>query len=530
MNRLFVCAGLIAIAGVAAAGSEVVEDGTTWTVPGDYATIQEAIDNASPGDIVCLTGMGPYGTFTCDVDGLTIKGNDLRPEPRPAPEGSDYKINRKLDQDNTRPNCESLPVVDGEGQYSSLISGNGVTIVGISFVNGKDDHNDGGALKIVGSATVSYSCFDHNKADEDGGAIYVEAGASLWVNNSVFTNNSADFGGAIEARPGGTLHLVDCDFTDNLADGTGGAIDLVDATAYIEACCFRGNDAERNILGQGGAIYSFISDVDIKNSVFCENTAFQGGGAIYSQDGDINVWYSTFWNNTSLSGGGIEQEASPSTGSDPVSKTDIVNSILVTTHLVNNVRGVVGGNGGMETLMDVFYTWTDQDLSNSPRVRDRLGNLGLADLPVGTTPADMFVDAFDCDFNLVCDLCYKAPVIDAADTSACPDLCFDKGDHGRTIDKVDNPSTGLIDEGMENTGVDIWLCNHTCAAADMGAYEFKPLPFNEILVSCEGDTDFDGDVDIDDIFVVLRKFGYPCVVTDGCEDITTDPGDGHTAR
>lgn len=530
MNRLFVCAGLIAMAGAAAAGSEGYE-GVEINVPGDYATIQDAIDNANPGDTICVLSSGPWAPFTVDVDGLTIKGADVKPEPQPEPMGSDFKVNKKLDQDNTRPACEELYTIDGQDQEATLITANGVTICGFSFVNGKDSHGNGGALKVTGSATLSYVCFTDNKADENGGAVFVGPNASVSINNATFANNNAEFGGAIEVDNGGSLSLVDVDFNGNTANDAGGAIDAFAAASItIEACCFEGNVAERGSLGQGGAIYNALSPMSVKNSVFCNNSASFGGGAIFSLDGDNDIWYSTFWNNTSLSGGGIEQSASPSTGSDPVSKTDITNSILVTTHLVNNVRGIVGGNGGMETLMDVFYSWSDQDLQNSPRVRDRDGNLGLDSLPVDTVPADMFVDAFNCDFRLVCDFCYKAPVIDAADSRACEDLCFDKDDNGRAIDKVDNPSTGLVDEGMENTGVDIWRRNHTCDAADMGAYEFKPEPFTEILVSCEGDTDFDGDVDIDDIFVVLRKFGYPCVISDGCDDIETDGGFGHDAR
>lgn len=530
MNRLLIAAGLIACAGVAVAGDEdmMPVEPTTWNVPGDFATIQEAVDAAAEGDIICLVGPGPYAPFTVTTDGLTIKGNDLRPAAPEEPEGSDFKVNKKDLQDNSRPSCEELVSIDGGGAAGTLINANGITIVGVCFTNGKDSHSNGGALKLAddASATLSYVSFSDNKADEDGGAIFVGRRASLWVNNATFANNEAEFGGAIQAGQNSNLHLVDVDFIDNDATGSGGAIDILAASSVtIEASCFIRNDAETTVAGFGGAISNFLSPVSIKNAVFCDNTAIRGGGAIYNEDGDVDVWFTTFWNNTSLSGGGIEQLASPSAGSEPVSKTDVTNSIIVTTRLVNNVRGNVADADAIR--MEVFYSFYDRSFMGEPRVRDAGGNLGLADLPVDTTPADMFVDAANCDFNLVCNPCYSAPVIDAGDSRACEDLCFDKDDKGRAIDKIDNPSTGLVNEGMDNTGVDIWRRNHTCDAVDMGAYEFKQDPFTEILVSCQGDTDFDGDVDLDDIFVVLRKFGYPCVISDGCEDIETDPGVGH---
>ncbi|GAB4551983.1 MAG: hypothetical protein Tsb0013_14170 [Phycisphaerales bacterium] len=529
MNRLFVCASVIALAG--AAYGETGYEGNTWNVPGDFATIQDAIDNAAPGDTICLIGAGPFAPFTLNVDDITIKGADLRPAPQPEPMGCDFKVNKKLDQDNTRPVCEDLPSIDGGGTTGSLITANGATIIGVCFTNGKDSHFNGGALKVAdnASASLSYVVFDGNKADEDGGALWVGRNSSVSVNNAVFSNNEAEFGGAIQAGQGATLSLTDVDFNNNLATGSGGAIDLLAAASVsIEASCFIGNEAETTVAGFGGAISMFLTPVEIKNAVFCDNSAIRGGGAIYNEDGDLDIWYSTFWNNTSLSGGGIEQLASPSAGSEPISKTDITNSAIVSTRLVNNIRGSVPDADAIR--MEVFYSFYDRDFAGEPRVRGLCGVIGLADLPVDAstgeqiTPADLFVDAANCDFHLVYSPCWDNPLIDSADSRACADLCFDKDDNGRAIDVVDNPSTGLVDEGIENTGVDIWLRNHTCDAADMGAYEYKQAPFSEILVSCEGDADFDGDVDIDDIFVVLRKFGYPCVLSDGCTDTESDGG------
>ena len=536
MNRILVTAGALAlIAGTAVAGDEMempVEP-TKWDVPSAAAaTIQDAIDAAAPGDIICLVGDGPYAPFTVTVAGLTIIGNDLTPMSEERdPEVSDFKVNKKDDQDNTRPACEDLKVVDGGGEAGSLIDAAGVTIIGVCFTNGKDSHGNGGALKIAddASASLAYVSFADNKADEDGGAVYVGRDASLSINNAVFSGNEAEFGGGLYADQGSTVSLVDVDFLGNTATGSGGAIDILAAAGVsIEASCFEGNEAATTVAGFGGAISMFLAPVEIKNAVFCGNAAIRGGGAIYNEDGDLDVWYSTFYDNTSLSGGGIEQVASPSAGSEPASKTDITNSVIVETRLVNNILG--GGLDADAIRMEVFYSFYDRSFMGEPRVRGVIGNLGLDDLPIDAsteeqiTVSQLFVDAENCDLRLVYSPCWTNPLIDSADSRACEDLCFDKDDLGRAIDVVDNPSTGLVNEGIDNTGVDIWRRNHTCDAADMGAYEYKQDAFGVIAASCSGDANFDGVVDIDDIFEVLRKFGYPCVVSDGCQDNETGSG------
>ena len=61
-------------------------------------------------------------------------------------------------------------------------------------------------------------------------------------------------------------------------------------------------------FGQGGAIYSFQSDLDISNSVF-ENNSAPIGGAISAQSSKVNLFNSIFKNNSSNSGGAISHSS-----------------------------------------------------------------------------------------------------------------------------------------------------------------------------------------------------------------------------
>ncbi|WP_061963881.1 right-handed parallel beta-helix repeat-containing protein [Demequina aurantiaca] len=68
-----VCA-LLASVGLSACSS--ARDPGTYAVPGDYATVQDAVDDAVPGDLI-LISPGTYAEeITVDVDDVTVRGLD----------------------------------------------------------------------------------------------------------------------------------------------------------------------------------------------------------------------------------------------------------------------------------------------------------------------------------------------------------------------------------------------------------------------------------------------------------------------
>lgn len=71
-----VLAVLIATAAVFSAAACSQREPGTFTVPGDYSTIQEAIDNAVPGDLILVAPGTYYEEVSIDVEGVTVRGMD----------------------------------------------------------------------------------------------------------------------------------------------------------------------------------------------------------------------------------------------------------------------------------------------------------------------------------------------------------------------------------------------------------------------------------------------------------------------
>ena len=122
-----------------------------------------------------------------------------------------------------------------------------------------------------------------------GGAIRIE-GATLYVNHAVFNNNTArDYGGAIFINDGSTVHIQNTEFTSNESKSTsisGGAIYIVgrngSSKLTLEDCQFKDNIAKvagTAICNDGGTVN--ISDCSFVNDTYAHrknspNTVLSG--------------------------------------------------------------------------------------------------------------------------------------------------------------------------------------------------------------------------------------------------------------
>ena len=196
-----------------------------------------------------------------------------------------------------------------------------VTIEGAGFsISGAETFRifdiDGGDVAI-NNLTLT----NGNSPHERGGAIRLQGGGRLAVNNAVFRDNAAGWGGAIATTShNARLEINSSSFRGNAANNrggasmtlnqnaiithAGGAIHINGGAVEIANSSFRNNRADFS----GGALELFRGAVDISNSSFRGNTARgSGGGAIYVGGGTATLTHLTLQRNIAYRGGGIYQ-------------------------------------------------------------------------------------------------------------------------------------------------------------------------------------------------------------------------------
>lgn len=244
----------------------------TWNVPGDFNTIQEAIDNASADDTILV---GP-GTYDGPIDFLTrniiLKSTD----------GPEVTI---LDGSNTNESIVSMRFCNTPARLE------GFTIQNAD--GGSDVAQDGNVII--------------------GGGIRVLSGAPL-IENCHFKNCRSGYGGGMHVG-GSDITISNCSFTECRSSANGGALLVINGLATIENCLFDDNRATL----QGGAIHIVNGDGhSMSNSTVSNNYAIDGGGISWQNVQTVFPFYiidSVITANDALnSGGGIRSVA----GSQPV--------------------------------------------------------------------------------------------------------------------------------------------------------------------------------------------------------------------
>ena len=341
----------------------------TLHVPSDYATIQDALDQADPGDVVLVARGLHEGPIEARSPDVTIRGEGPRQfvvvvSDRASPvvtisagatltletltlgggyhEGSGGGVRAErgggvtIDDCVVRDNSSGdkgggIGIVDGSwGVISgSVIEGNqaarrggGVHLyssylrIEDSLIEGNDAPDGGGVYGFdVGEMTLRRTTIRGNTADVGGGTKLLDGEGPIRFEECVFEANSAQGdGGGLLATDAGSIHISDSRFVANDAaaggvDGVGGGALFYGATfVEIMASVFEGNSAERGagVRAAGGG------SVEITDCVFRENRAGgdelpgYGGGVNYYNESTGQIADCTFENNSATAeGGGI---------------------------------------------------------------------------------------------------------------------------------------------------------------------------------------------------------------------------------
>jgi predicted outer membrane repeat protein len=272
---------------------------TVLNVPGEYATIQAAVDAALPGDTILLAS----GTFT----GSGNLAVDF--------DGKSLVLTSQFGADSTRIDCQrsglrALYLHSGEDSTT--------TISGITFRNG-DAYT--GMVHLQGVSPRFYNCvFEDYYLDGQGTAVLVDNASPSFVDcrfadnvvgcSACKTPEETDklpiyVAGALKIRNGSDVTVSRCEFSNNLSDaeGLGGAVSVQQSTVTIDSTSFTNNIASDGGVGgptpYGGAIAAYRSVLAVLRCQFVANSATSAGGAIYVDDSSsLTVLSSRFENNS----------------------------------------------------------------------------------------------------------------------------------------------------------------------------------------------------------------------------------------
>lgn len=212
-------------------------------VPGDYATIQEAITAAVDGDAI-LVSSGYYS------GPINFQGKEIVMQAVEGPEltfligGASGSV---------------VEMIQGEGP-GTLLEGFTITGGSGSSVNGA---LQGGGLLVIGGAPV--------------------------ISNCVFFENSATVGGGIALRECNSVSpmVVDCQFISNICTDSGGGVFIYQCSAGV---IFSSTVVESNVAAiAGGGVYVETTPFWFSESVVKSNIASMVSSGMYLYAGAMAI-------------------------------------------------------------------------------------------------------------------------------------------------------------------------------------------------------------------------------------------------
>jgi len=246
----------------------------TLEVPGDYPTIQDAINAAVSG-----------------VD-------DIRVAPGTYHENIDF-LGKQIDLHSTDVNKPEDTIIDG-GRNGSVITfdncGPGAKLRGFTIRNGQSDYG-GGIECFDSSPTIANCIIEKNTAIFYGGGIDLDGSDALIV-DCVIRNNIAAYGAGISSFYQNAPVINSCRIVNNYASEVGGGLHCLDSDPVLKNCLIVRNMVDN---GVGGALYLYDSGARISNCTIADNTAasnsFGGVYCDYIGENEPSIINSIIWNN-----------------------------------------------------------------------------------------------------------------------------------------------------------------------------------------------------------------------------------------
>jgi parallel beta-helix repeat protein/predicted outer membrane repeat protein len=249
----------------------------TLHVPGEYATIQAAIDAALTGDEISLADGVYRGPGNRDLD---LQGKAIT------------VCSASGDRSACVIDCEQ----QGRGFYFNRGETATACVEGLTIANGNASYGGGVCFSAYSNPTLRNCALETNTADSHGGGLWCSYSHPTLLGCAITGNMSYGRGGGVYGESASSLTLTECVVANNRSGGDGGGV-------YCRQGALNNCGVAHNAAGdQGGGVY--CSDTTIINCVIAGNTASHGGAGVYCDSSGPTLMNCTITGNANSHGGG----------------------------------------------------------------------------------------------------------------------------------------------------------------------------------------------------------------------------------
>ncbi len=256
-----------------------------------YGSIQAALDNAEPGDVLKVAGVcsGVHPFDTTSVGSGGSCGGNIQVTVHLT---KSVHLSGGWDIEFREQSTETPTLLDARqlGRVMYVSPGITATVTGFDLLNGLADN--GGAICSDNAAPVIQQNRFYSNTATSGGAIYSANSAALVTGGNHFYNNGAEQGGAVAAA-GATAVTVQNNFIYSNTATSGG-------TFYNQSGNhnFWHNTTYNNTADNGGAVYVAAGTPSIRSNIFSNNTAVTAGAVFAPAGVNPNLGYNNYFNNS----------------------------------------------------------------------------------------------------------------------------------------------------------------------------------------------------------------------------------------
>tara|TARA_B100001059_G_C17803851_1_gene567866 strand:+ start:128 stop:1567 length:1440 start_codon:yes stop_codon:yes gene_type:complete len=473
MNSIF--AGLL----LAYAGNYSALAGETFTVPGNFPTIQTAINSTliQDGDTI-LVGTGSYPEHSINTNGkaITIQGTL----------NGDGSLATTID---AQQGGSVFVVNSGEG--------NG-TVIRDLVITGGSSWRGGGINCYNSSPTITDCTISGNTGKGGGGGIDCFHGSEPTISGCTISNNTvSDGGGGGIGCSSSSPTISGCTISNNMVNGGGGGIDCFDGSEpTISDCTIKSNTAQGS-SGFGGGISCVGSSPTISGCTISYNTAGDGGGISCLIGSNPTISSCKISHNIANGiGGGIQHINS---------STSILSDTIVCGNTPDQIHDLWTDNGGntvQEICPSACCTGNERFCVQDAEELDCLfwGGEWLGE----ATTCDECPPLVGPDPVGAC--CLGGTCITATESS-CTAAGGTYGGDNVACDDASWSSCGPEIGACCYDGLCFSVTEDECNSVG-GSYADEPCSIDTACAAaCDHDSDNDGDVDIEDLLTLLSTFG-----------------------